>query len=113
MPPLLDAIIPVLAPLAPLLSRRVWPMPSSCSWPVLLALFALVTLLALQMSQHGQIAVPVTAWYHKAEPAFSDCLALVRRHLWRPRHLVHSTPGAESKSFPQEVLDLLIHGLHS
>jgi DDE superfamily endonuclease len=79
--------------------------------PVLLALFSLVTLLALRLSQDGQIPVPVTAWYHKAEPTFSDCVALVRRHLWRARYLVNSTPGAESIQFPQEALDLLIHGL--
>jgi hypothetical protein len=43
--------------------------------PVLLALFSLVTVLALQLSQAGQIPVPVTAWYHKTEPTFADCLA--------------------------------------
>ena len=79
--------------------------------PVLLGLFSLVTLLALQLSHDGQIPVPVTAWYHKAEPTFSDCLGLVRHHLWRARYLVHSTPEAECMQFPQEALDLLIHGL--
>jgi hypothetical protein len=33
--------------------------------PVLLALFSLVTLLALKLSQGGQIPVVATAWYHK------------------------------------------------
>jgi hypothetical protein len=79
--------------------------------PVLFALFSLVTVLALRLSHDGQIPVPVTAWYHKAEPTFSDCLALVRRHLWRARYLVHSTPEAESMQFPQGVLDLLLNGL--
>jgi hypothetical protein len=79
--------------------------------PVLLGLFSLVTLLALQLSHDGQIPVPVTAWYYKAEPTFSDCLGLVRQHLWRARYLVHSTPEAEYMPFPQEALDLLIHGL--
>jgi hypothetical protein len=79
--------------------------------PVLLGLFSLVTLLALQLSHDGRIPVPVTAWYHKAEPTFSDCLSLVRHHLWRARYLVHSTPEAECMQFPQEALDLLIHGL--
>lgn len=79
--------------------------------PVLLGLFSLVTLLALQLSHDGHIPVPVTAWYHKAEPTFSDCLALVRQHIWRARYLVHSTPEAECTPFPQEALDLLIHGL--
>jgi len=79
--------------------------------PVLLGLFSLVTLLALQLSHDGQIPVPVTAWYHKAEPTFSDCLGLVRHHIWRARYLVHSPPEAECRQFPQEALDLLIHGL--
>jgi hypothetical protein len=77
--------------------------------PVLLALFSLVTVLALRLSQDGQIPIPMTAWYHKTEPTFADCLALVRRHLWRARYLVNSTAQAEFMQFPREVLDLLIH----
>jgi hypothetical protein len=78
--------------------------------PVLLALFSLVTVLALKLSHDGQILVPVTAWYRKAEPTFADCLALVRRHLWRARYLVNSTSEAELMQFPREALDLLIRG---
>jgi len=77
--------------------------------PVLLALFSLVTVLALQWSPGGEIPVPVTAWYHKAEPTCSDGLALVRWHLWRARYVVHSTPEAECLQFPRGALDLLIH----
>lgn len=79
--------------------------------PVLLALFSWVSVLALQLSQDGQIPVPATAWYHKEEPTFSDCLALVRRHLWRARYLVNSAPEAEIMQFPREVLDLFIQGV--
>jgi DDE superfamily endonuclease len=79
--------------------------------PVRLALCSLVTMLALPLSEGGQIPVPVTAWYHKDEPTFSACLALVRRHLWRARYSVHSTPGAECRQFPQAALDRLIHGV--
>jgi hypothetical protein len=79
--------------------------------PVLLGLFSRVTLLALPLSPDGPIPVPMTAWYHKAEPTCSDCLGLVRQHLWRARYVVHSTPEAECMPFPQEALDLLIHGL--
>jgi hypothetical protein len=78
--------------------------------PVLLALFSLLTVLALQVSQQGRIPVPMAAWYHKPEPTFADCLALVRRHLWRARYLVNSTAEAELMLFPGEALDLLIHG---
>jgi DDE superfamily endonuclease len=79
--------------------------------PVLLALFSLVTVITLKLSHGGQIPVPVTAWYRKAEPTFADCLALVRRQLWRARYLVNSTHEAECIQFPQAALDLLIHGL--
>ena len=53
--------------------------------PVLLALFSLVTGLALPRSEDTQLPVPATAWYHKAEPTFADCLAWVRGHRWRAR----------------------------
>jgi DDE superfamily endonuclease len=78
--------------------------------PVLLALFSLVTVLALKLSHDGQIPVPVTAWYRKAEPTFAACLALVRHHLWRAWYLVNSTSEAELMRFPREALDLLIQG---
>src|ERR671937_123139 len=73
--------------------------------PVLLALFSIVTVLALQWSQDGQIPVPVTAWYHKTEPTFADCLTLVRQHLWRARYLVNSAPEPEFVQFAREAFD--------
>ena len=79
--------------------------------PVLLALFSLVTLLALRLSQGGQIPVPVTAWYHKAEPTFADCLALVRRHLWRAQYLVKSATEPDFVQFPWEAFERLLTGL--
>lgn len=81
--------------------------------PVLLALFSFVTVLALQLSQEGQIPVPVTAWYHKTEPTFADCVALVRQYLWRARHAMNSAPKADIMPLPREALELLIHGLPS
>jgi hypothetical protein len=79
--------------------------------PILLALFSLVTVLALQLSPDEPIPVPVTAWYHKVEPTFVDCLALVRRHLWRARYLVNSAPQAEFVQCPREAFELLLTGL--
>jgi hypothetical protein len=81
--------------------------------PVLLALFSLVTVLALRLSQGGQIPVPVTAWYHKAEPTVADCLALVRRPLWHARYLVNSAVEPEFVQFAREAFELLINGLPS
>jgi DDE superfamily endonuclease len=79
--------------------------------PVLLGLFSLVTVLALQWRQDGQIPVPVTAWYHKVEPTFADCLALVRQHLWYTRYLVNSGAEPEFVQFPRAALELLLTGL--
>jgi DDE superfamily endonuclease len=79
--------------------------------PILLGVFSLVTVLALQWRQDGQIPVPVMAWYHKAEPTFADCLALVRHHLWRARYLVNSGAEPEFVQFPRAALELLLTGL--
>ena len=79
--------------------------------PVLLALFSLVTVLALRLSPEGQIPVQATAWYPKAEPTFADCLALVRQHLWRARYSVNSADEPEFVQFPREAFELLLTGL--
>jgi hypothetical protein len=79
--------------------------------PVLLGLFSIVTMLALRLREAGHIPVPMTAWYHKAEPTFADCLALVRQHLWRARFLVNSTAEREFGQFPQDVFELLLASL--
>jgi DDE superfamily endonuclease len=79
--------------------------------PVLLALYSLVTLLAWRLSQGGQIPVPVTTWYHKAEPTFADCLAVVRQHLWRARYVVNSTAEPDFVQFPREAFERLLTSL--
>ena len=68
-------------------------------------------MLAQRLSQSDPIPVAATAWYHKVTPTFADFLALVRRHLWGVRNLVHSTPEAEDLQLPRGTLDLLIHGV--
>ena len=79
--------------------------------PVLLALFSIVTLLALRLSQGRPMPVEATAWYHKPEPTFVDCLALVRRHLWRAQYLVNSAADPEFVQFPRKAFELLLTGL--
>jgi DDE superfamily endonuclease len=79
--------------------------------PVLLGLFSLVTVLALRLSPSGQVPVETTAWYHKAEPTFSDCLTLVRRQLWRARYFVNSASPAEYVQLPREALEVLLNDL--
>ena len=79
--------------------------------PVLLALFSIVTLLALRLSQGGPMPVEVTAWYPKHAPTVGDCLALVRRHLWRAQYLVNSAADPAFVQFPRKVFELLLTGL--
>jgi hypothetical protein len=83
----------------------------ACTTPVLLALFSLVTVLAVQLSQGRKISVPVTAWYHNTEPTCAGGLALVRGRLGRVRYMVDSAPEAESMQFPREAFELLLHGV--
>jgi hypothetical protein len=71
----------------------------------------MVSVLALQLSQGGQIFAPLTAWYRKAEPSLADCLALMRRHSWRARHSDRSAAEAEFVQFPHEVFELLLSGI--
>jgi hypothetical protein len=79
--------------------------------PVLLGLFSLVTVLTLRLCPSGQVPVETTAWYHKAEPTFSDCLTLVRRHLWRARYCVNSASPAEYVQLPREAFEILLNDL--
>jgi len=78
---------------------------------VLLGLFSRVTVLALRLCPSGQVPVETTAWYHKAEPTFSDCLTLVRRHLWRARYFVNSASPAEYGQLPREAFEVLLNDL--
>ena len=77
--------------------------------PVLFGRFSFVTLLALRLCPRGRLPAEATAWYHKAEPPFADCLAVVRQQLWRARYLVHSTPKAECGQLPREAFECLLH----
>jgi hypothetical protein len=52
-----------------------------------------------------------TAWYHKTAATFADCLALVRRHLWRTRYVVNSAMEPEFVPFPREAFERLLTGL--
>ncbi|MDQ3013439.1 MAG: hypothetical protein M3X11_22365, partial [Acidobacteriota bacterium] len=76
--------------------------------PVLLGLFSLVVVLCVRLQPDGQIPRNTAAWYAKDEATFTDCLALVRQHLWRSRYLVNSAQQAEFVPIPGKVLDHLI-----
>jgi hypothetical protein len=81
--------------------------------PVLLGLFSVVTLLAVQWHQAGLLVAEQTAWYEKECPTFSDCMRLARQQIWRSRITRSSHPQADVLQLPQTLLEAIVHGLSS
>ncbi len=73
--------------------------------PVLLGLFALITILAdTLITRHG-LTVRTAAWYPETLPAFSDAIALVRRALWSHLTFQISLDDADSLKVPRVLLE--------
>src|SRR4051812_25441775 len=81
--------------------------------PVLLGLFSVVTLLAVQWHQAGLLEAEQTAWYEKESPTFSDRIRLARQQIWRSRITGSSRPLADVLQLPQSLLEAIVHGLSS
>lgn len=65
-------------------TQRQWSTPAIArTTPILLGLFAWVTLLAHHSQAQGTLPVRQAAWYKKARPTFSDALAVVRTRIWQ------------------------------
>jgi hypothetical protein len=91
---------------------RQWSAPAIArTTPVLFGLFSFVTVLALRFCPSGPLPVETTAWYHKAEATFSDCLTLVRQQLWRTWFCTPSTLSADLAQFPREAFECLVNDL--
>ena len=71
--------------------------------PVILGLFSLVVMLAGRLRPDGQVPILTTAWYQKTEATFSDCLALVRKHLWNSN--VHKMSAQKADVFSLSAKD--------
>jgi hypothetical protein len=76
--------------------------------PCLLGLFSLVTLFAKRLQADGKVPILTTAWYKKEEATFSDCLFLVRKHLWLSFDHNGSTPRADSVHLPAQTWEHLL-----
>jgi hypothetical protein len=76
--------------------------------PILLGVFSLVTIFASKLQGDGKIPVLTTAWYQKTEATFSDCLALVRKHLWDSSFHAKSARKADFVSLPKQEWEYLI-----
>jgi hypothetical protein len=79
--------------------------------PVLLGLFSVVTLAALQCYEVGLLSAEQTAWYAQEEPTFSDCLRLVRGRLWQARISGTSEGEADVIQLPRSFVEAVIQGL--
>ena len=55
--------------------------------PILMSLFSLICLFALEMLKSKSLTVLSSAWYNKkGEATFADILAFVRRDIWATRN---------------------------
>lgn len=93
-------------------TQRQWsPLAILRTTPALLALFSLVTLFAHHLLQGQALPVRQAAWYHKAQPTFSDTLALVRQHLW-PISISYLSPATpDMRLIPTALFRRLIDTL--
>ena len=80
---------------------------------MLLGVFSLVTLLAVEWHQAGVLEAKRTAWYEKECPTFSDCMRLARQQIWRSRIMGLSGGEVEVLQLPLPLLEALVHGLSS
>src|SRR3954453_17826443 len=76
--------------------------------PALLGLFSLVTLWADRIKGEPGIPLDRVRWYPKADPTFSDALALVRRELWTSPTFATSPDHRESAKNTDRLLNRLI-----
>jgi hypothetical protein len=93
-------------------SQRQWSdLAIARTTPCLLGLFSLVTLSADQLHERGELHPRTAAWYQKADPTFSDCIAAVRHHLWRQQIISTSPSAAEIVKIPRPALERLTQAL--
>jgi hypothetical protein len=79
--------------------------------PMLMALFSLVCLIAMQLLQGKTMPLHQTSWYTKQNAAFSDVLAFVRRAIWSHKYLHNSGNDAEYCKLARGELEALLHRL--
>lgn len=78
--------------------------------PILLGLFSIVTWITFHLTQNEAIPIQKIAWYPKGKVTFSDCLFMVRKHIWQTQihNYVISTPQEDIIQFTPDILDLLL-----
>ena len=78
--------------------------------PIVLGLFSIVTWITFHLTQNEAIPIQKIAWYPKEKVPFSDCLFMVRKHIWQTQiqNYVISTSGQDITQFTPDLLDVLL-----
>jgi hypothetical protein len=71
--------------------------------PVLLGLFAIVTLWAHDLAKSRKLKPRAAAWYPKTTLTFSDAIATVRREIWHHQISFMSRPRRDSIEIPRHI----------
>lgn len=80
--------------------------------PLLMGLFSLVTLIAIELKKSHIFKPLSTAWYQKDDNAtFSDVIAFVKRIIWSHRYLLKSRIQDDSLKIERNEFNLLINQL--
>ena len=76
----------------------------------MLGLYSIVTWITAHLAQQDDIPIQRTAWYNKEKVTFSDCLFLVRKHIWQTQiaNYVMSVPDQDIIQLTPDILDLLL-----
>ena len=81
------------------------------STPLLMAMYSLLTLIALKMNEVKKLAAhEITAWYNKqGELTFADIIVLIRRSIWSGRYFSRSAYQDDFVKRTEQDLDDLIY----
>lgn len=81
--------------------------------PLLMAMYSILTLIALKMNVIKTLVVQeTTSWYDKqGELTFADIIVIIRKEIWSNRYLSKSANQDEFEKFSGQKMDLLIYYL--
>jgi hypothetical protein len=75
--------------------------------PASFGLFSSVTLMAERLREPESDWARQAAWYKKAQPTFSDTIAIVRRQLWQQENYSTSAPTPDVIKISRVLFDRL------
>jgi hypothetical protein len=83
------------------------------STPLLMAMYSILTLIAIKMNTIKTIAVQeTTSWYDKqGELTFADIIVIIRREIWSKQYLSKSANQDEFDKFSEQEMKRLIYQL--